>query len=155
MGVSLTLLGLLVGATCPLAFEFAAELTFPLSESVSGSAISGLNNAASLLFLFVAPQVAGKTMNAIMLGTAVACTLLLLPVAESYARMDAEEAGVNGIVATESGITSTRRRSLLDAHQDEIQREFQRVMKEVDDGLNEPMHDPSETTRKRDYSDSD
>lgn len=91
MGVAITLLGAFVGATCPLAFELGAESTFPLvPESVSASLISGFNNLAALVFLFVAPTVSGAKITATLFVTVVACVILLLPVKAEYKRMDGE-----------------------------------------------------------------
>lgn len=150
LSVALSLLGLVIGGSCPLVFEFGAELTFPLSESLSAGLISFINNASSLFFLFIAPHVKGSIMNLIMLLTTVTCSILLLPVSDAYKRMDAEQKydaadGEEDGSQPASGISSSRRRSLIDAHHEEMQREFQRVMKEVDEGLNDPLGESHET----------
>lgn len=85
------LAGLALGVAIPLAYEFAAEMTYPLPEGVSGGVLSGVNNAAGIVFLFLSPACSGRTMNALMVMTAVGCTLLLVPVREVYRRMDEEE----------------------------------------------------------------
>lgn len=170
----MALLGGLVGATCPLSFELGVELTYPLPESISGGAITGVNNAASLLFLFVAPQVSGGVMTAVMAATTVVCAALLLPVKETYLRLDDEqrargaedggdsvscttplqsdecrsarsasdtwtEGGEPESTAAGAAAASHRhhphREDRLAAQEAAMQREFNRIMREVDAGM--------------------
>ena len=173
MGVAITLLGAFVGATCPLAFELGAETTFPLvPESVSASMISGFNNLAALVFLFVAPHLSGAKITATLFGTVLACTLLLLPVKAEYKRMDGEaqaemfqraqrqqvtqalqqhahrsnrlhsdaylamdDASSDYFTPAGSVSVSGARRLAQAAQEDQMQKEFARVMQEVDEGM--------------------
>jgi hypothetical protein len=90
IAVSLTLLGWFVGSGFPLAFELAAEMTYPLSEAVSGGMMQVLSNGIGVIFLFLAPSLKPSLMNAFMVLSALLGVLLLPFVKENYGRMDAE-----------------------------------------------------------------
>lgn len=90
MFIFLSLLGAFVGASSPLCFELSVELLYPRWESITAGVITFINNAAGVIFLGVAPVVAGKTMTAAMFGTMIVATCLLMGVKEKYVRMDHE-----------------------------------------------------------------
>ena len=164
MGVTLGITGFMVGATSPLAFEFGAELTYPIPESLSGGCFIFVQNASGLIFLFVAPHVSGAVMTAIMFGTMVMCTVLIIPIKERYGRMDAEDGIItindnndNSSILSSTDLSHSGSVSIIDyaqysngrvisslsrvSAQAEMQREFARVMKEVDEGMNEALRE--------------
>ena len=85
--ISITAAGLFLGATAPLYFELAVELTFPLPEAVSAGIITLFNNIGAVLFLAVPPS-ASRSMNAIMTGTVVLTAILVSAAREAYRRSD-------------------------------------------------------------------
>lgn len=90
IALSLTLLGWFVGSGYPLAFELAAEMTYPLSEAVTGGMMQMCSNGVGVVFLFLAPSLRPSLMNAFMVVAALAGVLLLPFVGENYKRVDAE-----------------------------------------------------------------
>jgi sugar phosphate permease len=90
LGTIITLLGWCIGSAYPLAFELAAEQSFPLPEAASGGVLSMWTNACGIALLFVAPSLSGSTMNAIFVATLVLCVVLAPLVRENYKRQDAE-----------------------------------------------------------------
>ena len=75
------------GSPRPLLFELAADLTYPLPEGSSASAIVTLWNAVCLVVLCADPFIADRTvMNWVRVGVLVVCLALMLRVREGHAR---------------------------------------------------------------------
>lgn len=88
--ISITCAGLFLGASAPLFFELALEITYPLPEATSGGIITLFNNIGALLFLAIPPSFASG-MNVVMTGTVLLTVLLVLSVREAYHRADAAD----------------------------------------------------------------
>ena len=79
-----TMAGACNGASAPIFYELAAEMSFPVSEGVSGNVLSYFENAGSLaLYQVVSRTAQGPTMNVVYtVGMALACVCVaLMPVA--------------------------------------------------------------------------
>ncbi|XP_064594844.1 solute carrier family 49 member 4 homolog isoform X1 [Liolophura sinensis] len=80
----------LITAGVPLIYELACEITFPISESVTTSALAMYNNVAGLIFLLVMmiPNINVSWTNWCVLGTVLFCVPLLLLLRDRYKRLD-------------------------------------------------------------------
>ncbi|XP_064597874.1 solute carrier family 49 member 4-like [Liolophura sinensis] len=80
----------LITAGVPLIYELACEITFPISESVTTSALAMYNNVAGLIFLLVMmiPNINVSWTNWCVLGTVLFCVPLLLLLKDKYKRLD-------------------------------------------------------------------
>jgi hypothetical protein len=84
-----------VNSSVPLFFEYAAELCYPVSESVSAGLLTNAQNLACLIFLVVRFPV--DVGNAVMLVLSVCSFLAMLLVEEKYRRSSKDR----GIVVAE------------------------------------------------------
>jgi len=76
----------MLGASTPLFYELGAELTYPANEGISAGVVSMLNNAGGLILLFVMPAIAKSWNSALMFGSVVLCSVLMVFVKEKYLR---------------------------------------------------------------------
>ena len=90
IALSLTLAGLFQGAGLPLFYESLAEIMFPLPESVSASILVQLNNAVTLILLFIAPN-RDKLMNLLVLIVNAVCIVMVACARFTYKRRDEDE----------------------------------------------------------------
>ncbi|PRP85826.1 hypothetical protein PROFUN_06018 [Planoprotostelium fungivorum] len=88
--VSGTVANLCLTCIGPLSFELSVELTFPVSEVISGGIITQVSNAATLVFLFSSNHIGGVIMNWVMFGASAAGFLLILFVKEQYKRIETD-----------------------------------------------------------------
>ena len=84
--------GFFLGACIPLYFELAAELTYPLAESISSNIIVFVLNAAAFIFVFVTPSLISHAgvLNLITAAAAVMALALFALVRPVYRRRDFE-----------------------------------------------------------------
>jgi MFS family permease len=87
--VSIACAGLFLGASAPLFFELALEITYPIPEATSGGIMTLFNNMGALLFLAIPPSFA-SSMNVVMTATVLMTFLLVFSVKEAYHRSDTE-----------------------------------------------------------------
>eukprot|EP01087_Luapelamoeba_hula_P022646 TRINITY_DN816_c0_g1_i3.p1 TRINITY_DN816_c0_g1~~TRINITY_DN816_c0_g1_i3.p1 ORF type:complete len:508 (+),score=51.25 TRINITY_DN816_c0_g1_i3:172-1695(+) len=90
LSISITLAGFLQGNLGPVLFELSAELVHPVTEATSGSLLAFILNLATIIMLFVAPEINTGYINTIQTATVVVCLLLVVLVREKYHRLDAE-----------------------------------------------------------------
>jgi len=104
--VSLCLASALLGATTPLCYELAAELTYPAPEGISAGILSFLNNVGGLLLLLVMPNVPLSYSNCLMTGSVLLSVLCVGCATERYTRTEADmdaraaldpESNLNGV----------------------------------------------------------
>eukprot|EP00947_MAST-08B_sp_MAST-8B-sp1_P001289 g1289.t1 len=88
--VLIMLASLLLGATMPLQYELAAEVSFPSPEGTSGGLLSFVNNAGGLMLLAVSSKL-GTWNTATMAITAVIGLVLLVPVRQRYMRREHDD----------------------------------------------------------------
>jgi hypothetical protein len=93
-----TIAGVLQSACDPLFYELAAEISHPLEEGTSASLIAFLFNAATLIMLFIAPNISLTLFNTIMAGTMVVCGSCVWFIQERYPRRAAAIARAHLIV---------------------------------------------------------
>ncbi|KAL4228584.1 Solute carrier 49 member 4 [Mactra antiquata] len=80
---------LLMGATSPLYFEMACEVTYPTAEGVTNLVLTLVNNIAGLIFLFVQLAPIGTMWeNWCLIGAIFICVPVLLTMKEKYNRLD-------------------------------------------------------------------
>ncbi|XP_052804242.1 solute carrier family 49 member 4 homolog isoform X2 [Mya arenaria] len=81
---------LLMGASVPLFFEMACEVTYPIAEGITNLVLTLLNNIAGLLFLLVqlVPNIGTMWENWCLLGGIFICVPVLLLFKETYNRLD-------------------------------------------------------------------
>ncbi|XP_052254255.1 solute carrier family 49 member 4 homolog isoform X2 [Dreissena polymorpha] len=81
---------LLLGASSPLFFEMACEVTYPIAEGITNLVLTLVNNIAGLVFLFVQliPNIGTMWENWCLLGGIFVCIPVLFLYRESYNRLD-------------------------------------------------------------------
>eukprot|EP00727_Mastigamoeba_balamuthi_P009681 m51a1_g5335 hypothetical protein (473) ;mRNA; r:410215-412107 len=91
MGVLLTLIGFIWGTINPVMYELAAEITFPVSEAISGGLITTWMSVAMLVTLFVVPKIPVMWFNLIVTAAFVLCAALAACIRDEYRRHDLED----------------------------------------------------------------
>jgi len=93
------LTGLPNGAAAPLFYEFAAQITFPISEGSSASALSLFENFGALALYEVIARVMGPPwVNVVFTAGMACCCLGLSFVKEEYRKRDAEDDMTDSII---------------------------------------------------------
>eukprot|EP01012_Entosiphon_sulcatum_P011818 TRINITY_DN17314_c0_g1_i1.p1 TRINITY_DN17314_c0_g1~~TRINITY_DN17314_c0_g1_i1.p1 ORF type:complete len:532 (+),score=76.49 TRINITY_DN17314_c0_g1_i1:1005-2600(+) len=82
------LVGLCVGAAAPIYFEFAAELTYPISAGSSASMLALAENLGALLLYTLAVPIPAEFLNSVMSVFMLMCCGAMVYVKEKYARTD-------------------------------------------------------------------
>jgi len=86
---------LFANAVVPLYYELAVEATFPVSESLTTSVLTLINNFGCLVFLLVQtiPEIGTAWMNWTLVGACVWGCILILPVKEEQRRLEFDDCG--------------------------------------------------------------
>ncbi|CAF1105654.1 unnamed protein product [Adineta ricciae] len=100
IGFSLSFAGLFQGASSPLVYESAAEIMFPLPESLSASILVQWNNIACVILLFVASQ-KYKLVNLLVLIVIAVAILMISFARVTYKRQD-EDSRKTAAIAVQS-----------------------------------------------------
>jgi len=89
--VSLGLASALLGATTPLCYELAAELTYPAPEGISAGLLSFLNNVGGLILMVIMPNVPDSYSSIMMTASVLLCLGLVCFATERYLRSDEDK----------------------------------------------------------------
>ena len=82
----ITCTGLFAGATMPITLELLAEVSYPVSEGISGNVVALIMQVPAAILIAIVPIVRADVFNTIMGACFFGCALLVVPVKEVYAR---------------------------------------------------------------------
>ena len=87
-------------ACCPLFFELAVEISYPVPESVVGGFLSGIFNVVgtTFLLLFFVPNIGSLWMNYVLVGSVAFGVPAVVLVKESYKRSAVDDGLINNHV---------------------------------------------------------
>ena len=92
LAAAIVLCGFFLGATNPIYYTMGVELTFPVSEGTSAGVVSLFNNVGALVLLAAKNAIAPASNNVMMTCTVALTLLAVLPLKETYKRLDYEQA---------------------------------------------------------------
>ena len=82
---------------CPLFFEMAVEMAYPVNEGLVGGFLTGVYNLIGIMFLFIffIPNIGFVWINYVLVGSTALAIPAVIMIKESYNRSNVDEAFLN------------------------------------------------------------